>query len=331
MSVAQMIRSALLFVATAAFAQQPAIENGKVETRPFAGSLAAQFAQFGAGPFWAGYSEPVIPGRHGDNCCSDDGCRGYSPGTPVRLEGQTALVVLIRMEAGQVGQIRDVSPDCKLDAGGLLFYWINGVPADASVAWLKTQVTGEHPDRALVAIAMHAGGAADQALQDLTAVSQPERVRERAAFWLGTSRGAKGLDVLKRMLANDPSDKVREQVVFAMSQNKDPAGIQAVIDAARSDKNPHVRERALFWLAQKAGNKQAAEVINNAALNDSDRAVKERAVLALKQLPADQGIPLLINLAKSNSDPNVRKKALFWLGQSSDPRALEFIAQVLKQ
>jgi HEAT repeat protein len=48
-------------------------------------------------------------------------------------------------------------------------------------------------------------------------------------------------------------------------------------------------------------------------------------------MPPDQGIPLLINLAKNNADPNVRKKAMFWLGQSKDPRALDFITQILKQ
>jgi len=42
-------------------------------------------------------------------------------------------------------------------------------------------------------------------------------------------------------------------------------------------------------------------------------------------------VPLLINVAKNNPDPAVRKKAMFWLGQSKDPRALDFFTQVLKQ
>jgi HEAT repeat protein len=65
-------------------------------------------------------------------------------------------------------------------------------------------------------------------------------------------------------------------------------------------------------------------------VNDPDRAVKEQAVFALTQLPAAQGVPLLIGVAKNNADPAVRKKAMFWLGQSKDPRAMEFFAQVLK-
>ena len=328
-----MIRAAVLALIAAAVtvAQQPAIENAKVETRAFSGSLATQLAQFGTGPFWAGYSAAAMPRALGDTCCGDNGCRGYVTGAPVRLEGNASIVILARMDAGRVDKLRIISPDCRLDGGGLPFYWINGVPADASVAWLKSQAAGGQPDPAILAIAMHSAPAADQALNDLSAPDQPEKVREKTAFWLGTSRGAKGLETLKRMLANDPSDQVRSQVIFAMAQSKDPEGMKDVIDAAHSDRSPHVRRQALFWLAQKAGDKQAADVIHTAALNDTDRAVKEHAVFALTQLPHDQGSPMLIDLAKTNSDPAVRKKALFWLGQSGDPRALDFIAQILKQ
>ncbi len=318
------MKPALMVFIAAASAQQPAIENAKLDTRAFAGTLSTQLAQFGAGPFWAGYTEPTAARRQ-------EFCQGYGTNAPVRLEGDTAFVVLVRIEDGQVDQLRVSSPDCKLDGGGLPFHWIENVPADASVAWLKSQTTGDRAEQAIFAIAQHSGAAADRALDDLTAPGQTEKVRERTAFWLGASRGATGVEGLKRMLASDPDDRVREQVIFGLSQSKDPAGMNAVIDAARSDKSARVRQRALFWLAQKAGDKQAAEVISNAALNDSDRAVKESAVFALQQLPPDRGIPLLINLAKNNTDPGVRKKAMFWLGQSNDPRALEFIAQVLKE
>ncbi len=320
-----MMKPALMvLIAAAASAQQPAIENAKLDTRAFAGSLATQLAQFGAGPFWAGYTEPTVAGRQ-------EYCQGHETTAPVRLEGDIALVVLVRIEDGKAGQLRVSSPDCRLDGGGLPFHWIENVPAEASVSWLKSQTSGDRADQAIFAIAQHSGSAADRALDELTTTGQTEKVRERTAFWLGASRGAAGVEVLKRMLASDPSDKVREQVIFGLSQSKDPAGMKAVIDAARSDKSPRIRERALFWLAQKAGDKQAAEVISNAALNDSDRAVKESAVFALQQLSPDRGIPLLINLAKTNGDPGVRKKAMFWLGQSNDPRALEFIANVLKE
>jgi hypothetical protein len=320
--------------AVAICAQQPQVENAKLESRAFSGSVASRLASLsssGAGPFWTAWSEPIIPGQRGDMCGWDGGnWNQHAAGVPVRLEGQTSLVVLVRIEHAQVDQIRVASFDCRFDGGGLPFYWLTTVPAAESVNWLKGQIGGNHADSVVLAISLHAGPAADRALDDLVAPSQPDRVREKAAFWLGNSRGAHGVDVLKRMLANDPSQRVREQVVFALSQSKDPAGMTAVMDAAKNDKNAQVRGKALFWLAQKAANKQTQDVIGNAVLNDPDRAVKEQAVFALQQLPADQGVPLLINVAKNNPDPAVRKKAMFWLGQSKDPRALDFFAQILK-
>ena len=57
--------------------------------------------------------------------------------------------------------------------------------------------------------------------------------------------------------------------------------------------------------------------------------VKKKAVFALSQLPADEGVPRLIQVARTNKNPAVRKQAMFWLGQSKDPRALAFFEEIL--
>jgi HEAT repeat protein len=90
-----------------------------------------------------------------------------------------------------------------------------------------------------------------------------------------------------------------------------------------------VRGQALFWLAQKAG-KKAAGAISSAIDNDPDTEVKKKAVFALQQLPDGEGVPMLIQVARANRNPAVRKQAMFWLGQSGDPRALAFFEEVLR-
>jgi HEAT repeat protein len=42
-----------------------------------------------------------------------------------------------------------------------------------------------------------------------------------------------------------------------------------------------------------------------------------------------EGVPLLISLARTNKNPVVRKQAIFWLGESRDPRALDFLEEIL--
>lgn len=245
------MKTILLTIMAAAVlpAQQPQIENAKLESRTFNGSLTSQLKSFGAGPFWAAWQEPIIPRQSGD-MCSWNANEGRAANAPVRLEGPVRLIVLVRVENSQVDQIRVASGDCQFDGGGLGFYWLNSVPAAESVNWLKSQITGRPLESAIMAISLHAGPDADRALDDLTAPGQTARVRERTAFWLGVSRGAHGVEVLKRMLANDPDPRVREQAVFALSLSKDPAGITTLIDTARHNADTGLRRKAMFWLGQ---------------------------------------------------------------------------------
>lgn len=89
------------------------------------------------------------------------------------------------------------------------------------------------------------------------------------------------------------------------------------------------RKNAVFWLSQIAGDAATKGLTEIAENEDGDREVRDQAVFALSQLPADQGVPVLIRLARTNRDPKVRRKALFWLGQSDDPRALQLIEEIL--
>jgi len=330
--------------AVCAHAQQPRIQNAKLENREVTVGLdAAMRAILTAqtAPAWVGYAVPVVKGDR-QMCCWNNNVSGcwlegrsqntgtvVSGGTPVQLEGPTHLAVLYRMEAHKVGKVRPFTPDCELDAGGLQFIWLNGVQPAESVRYLVPLVTQDGLRHGpLSAIALHADPAADQALEQLTTAAAPESVRRDAAFWLGSARGRRGFEILSRMLREDPSDKVREQTIFALTQSKEPEAMNTLIRAAHDDKSAHVRGQALFWLAHKAGDKVVA-AIQNAIENDPETEVKKKAVFALTQMPNGDGVPLLIQVARTNRNPAVRKQAVFWLGQSKDPRALQFLEDVL--
>ena len=38
-----------------------------------------------------------------------------------------------------------------------------------------------------------------------------------------------------------------------------------------------------------------------------------------------------MEIARNETDPELRKKALFWLGQSGDPRVAEFLLEVMER
>jgi HEAT repeat protein len=90
------------------------------------------------------------------------------------------------------------------------------------------------------------------------------------------------------------------------------------------------RKQAVFWLSQAAG-EEATRGLDSLAVDDrGDLEVREQAVFALSQRPSDEGVPALIRIARANPSPEIRKKALFWLGQSDDPRALTLFEEILK-
>jgi len=89
------------------------------------------------------------------------------------------------------------------------------------------------------------------------------------------------------------------------------------------------RTQAVFWLGQAAGEAVTADLGALVVDNGVDREIREQAVFALSQRPKDQGVPALIRIARTNRDPEIRKKALFWLGQSQDPRALDLFEELL--
>jgi hypothetical protein len=104
-------------------------------------------------------------------------------------------------------------------------------------------------------------------------------------------------------------------------------------DLIRLAKNPSVntdvRKSAIFWVGQAAAKAATAglvEVVGDAAVNQD---VREAAVFALSQRPHDEGVPALITTARTANDAKIRKSAIFWLGQTDDPRALAYFEEVL--
>jgi hypothetical protein len=90
------------------------------------------------------------------------------------------------------------------------------------------------------------------------------------------------------------------------------------------------RRQAVFWLGQAAGDEAAKGLDSIAADGGGDLEIRKQAVFALSQRPADEGVPVLLRIARSNRHPELRKTALFWLGQSEDPRALTLFEEILR-
>jgi hypothetical protein len=90
------------------------------------------------------------------------------------------------------------------------------------------------------------------------------------------------------------------------------------------------RRQSVFWLGQAAG-EAATRGLDSIVEQggEEDLEVRKHAVFALSQRPAEEGVPALIRIARANRHPELRKTALFWLGQSDDPRAISLFEDLL--
>ena len=254
----------------------------------------------------------------------------------VRLEGSDRMVVLFRVASRQVDRIRVFSEDCELDAGGRSVTWLDGVRSTDSIALLETfavPADGRRDrvaDGAVSAIALHGDPAADPALERLVAPSQPEALRKKVTFWLGNSRGAQGLEVLRRVLKDDPSVEVQKSAVFGVTQSRANGAFDVLAGLARNHDSTRIRSEAVFWLAQR-DDPRSPNLILEALEKDPSAEVRKKAVFALSQLKGNAGVDALMRVARTDKDPAMRGEAIFWLGQKAGQKASAAITERIEQ
>lgn len=162
-------------------------------------------------------------------------------------------------------------------------------------------------------------------------------------FYVGGRWRPAGADVTDLGMVS--SREAASYLVSIAQSDRGSIGSKAVLPATMADsadiwpalmriaRNPDVpretRNQSVFWLGQAAGEAATADLSSLVVDNSVDRDVREHAVFALSQRPKNESVPALIKIARTNRDPEIRKKALFWLGQSHDPRALDLFEELL--
>jgi len=86
------------------------------------------------------------------------------------------------------------------------------------------------------------------------------------------------------------------------------------------------RKQALFWLGQS--DYSTADLVR---LRESlkSHTLREHYTFVLSQRHEDAPVDGLIDVARHDSDPEIRKQAMFWLGQMKEPRAIKFLQDIL--
>lgn len=185
-------------------------------------------------------------------------------------------------------------------------------------------------DKALFALSQHSSPKAIAVLREFAEdEKQPSDLRERAIFSLGQGSGAEQSEYLRTLYRKLTDANLREKVLFSLTQMRGRGNDAFILGIANDPKEPReLRKKAIFNLGQTS-----IDIAQLGSLYGSldARELREQVIFAISQRHESAAIDKLMDIAKSDPDREMRKKAIFWLGQSRDPRATQFLAELISK
>jgi hypothetical protein len=120
---------------------------------------------------------------------------------------------------------------------------------------------------------------------------------------------------------------LRDNVLLALSRSDDPR-VYHWLTAKALDANESIamRKQALFWAGQ--GAMPSYDLVALYERLDSPE-LREHFTFVLSQRRDERAVDKLIDVVNHERDVTVRKQALFWLGQSKDPKAQAYLRDLI--
>jgi HEAT repeat protein len=213
-------------------------------------------------------------------------------------------------------------------------FWLSQVGTEKALtaldSILRTSTDPELLDKAVFAVSQIKSDRAAQILRDYAGRDNaPEDVREKAVFWLGQQHSTSSAEFLRTLYARVTVEDLKEKIIFSLSQMHSDENTRWLMDLALNQKESiDLRKKALFWAGQTG-----ADIGDLVQLYDrtSDHDMREQLIFVYSQRHETQALDKMIDIARHETDRELRKKAIFWLGQSRDPRAAQALLEIINQ
>ena len=171
--------------------------------------------------------------------------------------------------------------------------------------------------KAVFIVSQKRGAETEDILLDVARNDPDSEVRQQAVFWLsqvGSDRAVTALDSILRS-ATDP--ELQNKAIFALGQIHQGRAGQILRDYAANERAPdEAREKAIFWLGQQHSQENAA-FLRGLYANLAGEDLKEKVLFSLSQMGGADNGRWLMDIALNEREPvEMRKKALFWVGQT---------------
>jgi HEAT repeat protein len=182
---------------------------------------------------------------------------------------------------------------------------------------------------ALRALAETKSPKAQARLMEVARTDPNPELRKQAIRVLG-ERGEAAVDDLLKLYDSEQSTDVKRSVLQSLSETKSTRVEDKLFEVAKSNETPvDVRRQAIRLLGERVGKRSFEFLSQTAQSNDANVEVQMQAVRAISERRSEESVPLLIKIARTHPNQQIRKQAIRSLGESGDPRAVEFFREVL--
>ena len=213
-------------------------------------------------------------------------------------------------------------------------FWLGQVGSEKAITALDSIVTRSQDEevieKAIFALSQIHSPRAMQALRDFAGREEaPEDAREKAVFWLGQAHDPDNATFLRQLYGKLSNEDLKEKIIFSLSQMRSAENTRWLMDLALNQQEGiDLRKKALFWAGQTG-----ADIGDLVQLYDrtSDQEMREQLIFVYSQRHEGPALDKMIDIARHETNRELRKKAIFWLGQSRDPRAAQALLEIINQ
>jgi HEAT repeat protein len=212
-------------------------------------------------------------------------------------------------------------------------FWLSQVPGSTGLLEeiLKGNSDENIKEKALFSLSQQNESRAQAILRDFAGrENENSDLREKAIFWLGQRHGAENTEFLRGLYSRLTNEDLKEKILFSLSQQRGAGNEAWLMNIAVNPKEDiELRKKALFWAGQSG-----VAISEMSKLYDrmGDSEMREQVIFVLSQRQRDPAaMDKLFDIAKNEKDAELRKKAIFWLGQSRDPRVQSFLIDLINK
>jgi HEAT repeat protein len=159
--------------------------------------------------------------------------------------------------------------------------------------------------------------------------NEPNAELRKQAIRVVGERGEEAVDDLLRLYDSEQTPDLRRSILQSLSETKSARVEEKLFAVAQSNDVMDVRRQAIRLLGERVSQKSLEFLGTTAQNNNADTEVQLQAVRAISERRQGEGVPILIKIARTHPNQSVKKQAIRSLGESGDPRAIEFFREVL--